>query len=69
MVGVCEGGGEGGFGGERYAGWVAAGGGEEREGEGEGVQCADVCVERGGERRDGEGEGERARHLGGSAGE
>lgn len=63
MLCVCDCCGEGGFGGEGYAGAVVAGGREKCEGEGKGFQRGDVCGERGGERRDGEGEGERGGHL------
>lgn len=64
---VCDGGAEGGLGGEGHAGRVVLGGREECEGEGERAEGGDVCVERGGERRDGEGEGERGGHLAGGA--
>lgn len=62
MLCVCDGCGEGGFGGEGYAGAVVAGGREECEGEGEGFERGHVGGEGGGERRDGEGEGERGGH-------
>lgn len=54
MLCVCDGRGKGGFGGERYAGAVVAGGREECEGEGQRFERGHVGGEGGGKRRDGE---------------